>query len=49
MVVQCVRHWSSGHRVVQADGSRLGGDVYINFFSAMILISVLSGSVNGLQ
>ena len=37
-----VRPWSSGHRVVQAEGSSLGGDMY-QFFSAMIFISVLLG------
>ena len=27
-VAQWVRRWSSGHRVVQADGSSPGGDIY---------------------
>ena len=42
-VAQWVRRWSSGHRVVQVEGSSPGGDVYQTFFSAMIFISVLLG------
>ena len=30
-VAQWVRHWSSGHRVVQAQGSSVGGDIYQMF------------------
>ena len=41
-VAQCVRRWSSGHRVVQAEGSRPGGDI-CDIFSAIIFISVLLG------
>ena len=41
-VVQWVRRWSCGHRVVQAEGSSPGGDIY-HSFSAMIFISVLLG------
>ena len=37
-----VRRWISDHRVVQAEGSSQGGDIY-QFFSAMIFISVLLG------
>ena len=40
-VTQWIRRWSSGHRVVQAEGSNPGGDLY-QFSSAMI-ISVLLG------
>ena len=39
--MQWVRRWSSGHRVVQAEGSSPGGGTYQTFFSAMIFISVL--------
>ena len=39
-VAQWTRHWNSGHRVVQAEGSNLGGDIYQSF-SAMIFISVI--------
>ena len=35
-VTQWIKHWSSGHRVVQAEGLSPGRDIY-NFFSAMIL------------
>ena len=42
-VAQRVRRWSSDHRVVQVEGSSLGGDTYQTFFSAMIFISVLLG------
>ena len=42
-VAQWVRRWSSGHRVVQTEGSSPGGDTYQTFFSAMIFISVLLG------
>ena len=38
-----VRCWSSGHRVVQAEGSSPGGDMYQILFSAMTFISVLLG------
>ena len=38
-VAQLVRRWSSGDRVVQAEGSSPGGDNY----QALIFISVLSG------
>ena len=42
LVAQCVRRWSSDHRMVQAKGSSPGGDTQVNFcFSAMIFISVL--------
>ena len=40
-VAQWVRHWSSDHRVVQAEGLSPGVNVYQTFFSAMIFISVL--------
>ena len=39
-VAQWVRCWSSGHRVMQAEGSSPGGDID-QFFSAVIVISVL--------
>ena len=45
-VIQWVRRWSSGHRVVQAEGSSLGGDIYQIFFSAMMFISVLLGLID---
>ena len=32
-VAQWVKHWSSKHRVVQAEGSRQRGDDYQTFFS----------------
>ena len=32
-VPQWVRRWSSGHRVVQAEGSSPAGDIYQFFFS----------------
>ena len=41
-VAQWVRGWNSGHRVVQAEGSSPGGDMY-QFFSAVIYILVLLG------
>ena len=31
-VAQWVRRWSSDHRVVQAEGSSLGEDIYQTFF-----------------
>ena len=34
-VAQWVRSWSSEHRVVQAEGSSLGGDTHQTFFSAL--------------
>ena len=37
-VAQWVRRSSSGHRVVQAEGSSPGGDYIPNYFSAMIYI-----------
>ena len=40
------RRWSSGHRMVQAEGSSPGGDIYQFLFSAMIFISVLLGIIN---
>ena len=39
MIAQRVRRWSSGHKVVQAEGSSPSGDKY-QFFSALIFISV---------
>ena len=42
-VAQWVRRWSSGHRVVQAEGSSPGGNIREILFSAMIFISVLLG------
>ena len=45
-VAQWVRHWSSDHRVVQAEGSGLGGGTYQTFFSAIIFISVLLGLID---
>ena len=42
VVAQWVRHWSSGHRVVQAEGLSPGGDIY-QILPAMIFISVLLG------
>ena len=41
-VAQWVRRWSSGHRVVQAEGSSPGGDIYQFLFSNNF-ISVLLG------
>ena len=32
-VAQWVRRWSSGHRVVKAERSSAGGDIYHIFFS----------------
>ena len=43
MVAQWVRRWSSGHTMVQVEGSSPGGDIHEIFFSAMIFISVLLG------
>ena len=42
-VAQWVKRWTTGHRVVQAEGSSPGGDIYEFCFSAMIFISVLLG------
>ena len=42
----CIRRWSSDHRVVQAEGSSPGGDIYEFFFSTMIFISVLLGPMD---
>ena len=42
VVVQWIRRWSSGHCVVQAEGSSPGGYIY-QFFSTMIFITVLLG------
>ena len=42
MEAQWVRRWNSGHRVVQAEGSSPGGNIY-QIFEAMIFISVLLG------
>ena len=39
-VAQWAKHWSSVHRVMQAEGSSPGGDIY-QFFSVKIFISVL--------
>ena len=39
-VAQSVTHWSSGHRVVQAEVSSPGRDTY-HVFQQMIFISVL--------
>ena len=44
-IAEWVRRWSSGHRVVQAEGSSPSGDIY-QFFSAMIFISVLLGLID---
>ena len=41
-MAQWLRRWNSGHRVVQAEGSSPGGEIY-QLFSAMIFISVLLG------
>ena len=45
-VAQWVKCWSGGHRVVQAEGSSPGGDIYQIFFSTMNFISVLLGSMD---
>ena len=45
-VAQWVRHWSSDHRVVQAEDSNPGGETYQTFFSAIIFISVLLGLID---
>ena len=45
-VAQWVRRWSSGHRVVQAEGSSPGEDIYQFLFSASIFISVLLSLVD---
>ena len=45
-VAQWLRHWNSGHSVVQAEGLRPGGDIYQYLFSAMIFMSVLSGLID---
>ena len=42
-----VRRWSSDHRVVQAEGSRPGGDFYQIFFSNDFYFSFVRS--NGLQ
>ena len=47
-VAQWFRRWSSGHRVVQAEGSRPGGDIYHIFFSNDFYFSFITGP-NGLQ
>ena len=46
-VVQWVRRWTSGHRVVQAEGSSQGGDIYEFFFSNDFYFSFVRP--NGLQ
>ena len=46
-VAQWVRRWSSGHRVVQVEGSSPGGDVYEYFFSNDFYFSFVRP--NGLQ
>ena len=47
-VAQWVRRWNSGHRVVQAEGSSLGGDIHqILFFSNDFYFSFVR--LNGLQ
>ena len=45
-VAQWVNRWTNGHRVVQAEDSSPGGDIFQNFFSAMIFISVMLGSMD---
>ena len=46
-VAQWVRHSSSDHRVVQAEGSSPGGDTYRTFFfSNDFFISVLLGLID---
>ena len=45
-VAQWVSHWSSDHRVVQAEGSSPGGDTHETFFSGMIFFSVLLGLID---
>ena len=46
-VAQWAGRWSSGHSVVQAEGSSPGREIYQSFFfSAMIFISVLLGPMN---
>ena len=42
-VAQWVWRWSIGHRVMQAEVSSPGGDIYQFLFSAMIFISILLG------
>ena len=37
---QWAGRWSSGHRVVEAEGSSPCGDIYTNFFSTVLFISV---------
>ena len=42
-VAQWVGCWNNGHGVVQAEGSSPGAvEIYTNFFSATIFISVLA-------
>ena len=43
VVVEWVKHWSSEHRVVQAEGSSPGGYTYQAFFFSNDFFSVLSG------
>ena len=43
-VVQLVRRWSSGHRLVQAEGSSPGGDMYQFFFSNDFYFSFVRSS-----
>ena len=45
-VAQCVRHWSSDDRVVQAEGSSLGVETLIKHFFSNGFISVLLGLIN---
>ena len=40
---QWVMRWNSDYRVLQAEGSSPGRDVYHFFFPAMIFISILLG------
>ena len=49
VVAQSVRPWSSGHRVVQTEGSIPGGDTYTKFFSACNDFYFSSVRANGLQ
>ena len=42
-VAKWVRHWSSNHRVVQAEGSSPHGDVYQFFFSNDFYFTFISG------
>ena len=43
VVAQWVRHWSSGHKVVQAEGFSLGRGTYHIFFSSDFISVLLHG------